>query len=206
MVIGINSRIPFVSDLLKYADKTLLNNQFFGDWDIYDSKTNQKIVRFDTFLGYDYSNDVSIMGHPIEKGSFANYNKVVDPANVSIILAKSGFPYEIRETIEILEKYTDSLDLIDVVTPYRTYVKYNVKSLHHAIREKGSVNLLVVDIVLQEIKEVEVGYKTVSGGKGISAQNAKSGDYADTKDTGKKTTKPVNSSSAAKLLDKISGD
>lgn len=96
MVIGVNSRIPFVSDLLKYADKTLLNNQFFGDWDIYDSKTNQKIVRFDTFLGYDYSDDVSIMGHPIEKGSFANYNKVVDPANVSIILAKSGFPYEIR--------------------------------------------------------------------------------------------------------------
>ena len=34
MVIGVNSRIPFVSDLLKYADKTLLNNQFFGDYNL----------------------------------------------------------------------------------------------------------------------------------------------------------------------------
>ncbi len=203
MVIGVNNRVPFVSDLLKYVDKTLLNNQFFGDWNIYDSKTNRKIVRFNTFLGYDYSDDVSIMGHPIEKGSFANYNKVVDPATVSVVLAKSGFPYEIRETIDILEKYKDSLDLIDIVTPHKTYIKYNIKSLHHAIRERGSVNLLVVDIVLQEIKEVEIGYKTVSGGRGISAQNAKSGDYADTKDTGKKTTKPVKSSLAVKLVDKF---
>ena len=78
--------------------------------------------------------------------------------------------------------------------------------MHHAIRERGAVNLLVVELILEEIKEVEVGYKTTSGGKGISAQNASNGDYADTKDTGKKTTKPVNQSLAAKLIDKFSGE
>lgn len=183
MVIGVNSRVPFVSDLLKYADKTLLNNQIFGDWDIYDSKTQQKICKFDSFLGYEYTDDVEVMNHPIESGSFANYNKVVDPANVSIILAKSGFPFEIREIIEILEKYKDSVDLVNVVTPYKTYTEYNVKSLHYAIREGSSVNLLIVDLVLTEIRQVELGYKTT----GYSASNVSDGEYADTKDGGKKT-------------------
>ena len=197
MVIGVNSRVPFVGDLLKYADKTLLNNEFFGDWDIYDSKTNQKIIRFDTFLGYDYSDDVSIMNHPIEDGSFASYNKVVDPATLNVVFAKSGFPFEIREAIEIIEKYKNSTDLVDVVTPYKTYVKYNIKNLHYAIRENSSVNLLVVDIALEEIKEVELGYKNV----GYNAKNVSNGDYADTKDTGKKTTKEPNASTLAKMAD-----
>ena len=157
----------------------------------------EKIVRFDTFLGYDYSDDVSIMNHPIESGSFANYNKVVDPATLNVIFAKSGFPFEIREAIEIIEKYKNSTDLVNVVTPYKTYVGYNIKNLHYAIRENSSINLLVVDISLEEIKEVELGYKNV----GYNAKNVSNGDYADTKDTGKKTTKEVNSSALAKGID-----
>ena len=184
MVIGVNSRLPLVKDLLKYADKRLLNNEFFGDWDIYDSKTNQKIVTFDSFLGYDYSDEVSVMNHPIESGSFASYNKVVDPATVSVILAKSGLPFEIRGMLEELEKYKDSVELVDVVTPYRTYQKYNLKSLHHAIRENGAINLLVVELVLLEVKEVELGYKTQS----MPASKVSDGSFADTKDAGKKTT------------------
>lgn len=182
MVIGVNSRVPFVSDLLKYADKTLLNNQLFGDWDIYDTKTLQKICRFDTFLGYEYSDEVEVMSHPIESGSFANYNKVVDPASVGVVLAKSGFPFEIREMVKILEKYKDSTDCVNVVTPYRTYTKYNIKSLSYAIRENSSVNLLVVNLVLTEIREVKLGYKTT----GYSANNVANGEYADTKDGGKR--------------------
>ena len=200
MVIGVNSRLPSVGDLLKYADKALLNNQFFGDWDIYDSKTNQKIVTFDSFLGYDYSNDFSIMNHPIENGSFANYNRVANPASVNVYLAKSGFPYEIRSVLDVLEQYKDSINLVDVVTPYRTYTKYNIKSVHYALRENNAINLLVVDLGLEEILEVELGYKTTQ----YSSNKVSSGDYADTKDTGKKTTKDVPSSMAVKLTDAAS--
>lgn len=182
MVLGVNSRLPNLSDLLKYADKALLNNELLGDWNLYDSKTNKEIVSFDTFLGYDYSNETSVMSHPIENGSFANYNKVSDPYSINVILAKSGFPFEIRDTISTLEKYKDGIDCIDIVTPYKTYSKCNLKSMHYAIRESSSVNLLVVELSFIEIKEVELGYKTV----GYSSSNVSNGDYADSKDTGKK--------------------
>ena len=113
------------------------------------------------------------------------------------MIAKSGFPFEIRETLEIIEKYKDSTDLVNVVTPYKTYTDYNIKSVHYAIRENSSVNLLVVEISLEEIRQVELGYKNV----GYNAKNVSNGDYADTKDTGKKTTKEPNSSALAKMTD-----
>ena len=207
MVLGINSRVPFVSDLLKYADKTLLNNQLFGDWDIYDTKTQMRICRFDTFLGYEYSNEVDVVSHPIESGSFADYNKINNPADLGVVLAKSGFPFEIREMVDILEKYKDSTDCVDVITPYKTYTKYKIKSLHYAIRESSSVNLLVVNLALSEIKEVELGYKTT----GYGANNVANGEYADTKDGGKRkaveesVTNTKNQSLAFKGAKKVIG-
>ena len=101
MVLAVTNRIPLIKDVLS---KVPFANALFGSWNIYDHKTDSQITSFDTFLGYTYQDNASIPSHPIESGSFSTYNKVADPARITVVLAKSGFPAEVRYTLEDFER------------------------------------------------------------------------------------------------------
>lgn len=194
MVLAVTNRIPLIKDVLS---KVPFANALFGSWNIYDHKTDNQITSFDTFLGYTYQNNASIPSHPIESGSFSTYNKVLDPARITVVLAKSGFPAEVRYTLEDLERYAQSTDTIDIVLPFRSYLNYNISGISHSIQEGDAVSRLIVELTLTEIKETSLSYTTVRN----SASKVSSGNYADTVDKGKKQSQSL----AAGLLDKVKG-
>lgn len=191
---SLSNRIPLIKDVLS---KVPFANALFGSWNIYDHKTDREITSFDTFLGYTYQDDASIPSHSIEEGGFSTYNKIVDPATITVILAKSGFPAEIRYTLEDLERYAQSTDTIDIVLPFRSYLNYNISSISHSIQEGDAVSRLVVELKLTEIRETTLTYTTVR----ISSNKTSSGNYADTVDKGKKQSQSL----AAGLADKVKG-
>ena len=183
-MLGITDRLPSINDLLQLGDAKFLNGSVYGSWKLYKSGTTKEIASFDSFLGYDYSDDMEVPSYPVEEGSFTNYNKIADPAVVKITAIKTGFPVELRNTLEAIEKAKESLDLYDIVLPFKTYIGYNLKSLNHAIREGDSVNMLVCELTFIEIKQTSLGYKTTS----FSSKKVSNGNYADTKDSGRKQT------------------
>lgn len=193
MVLGVTSRIPTVKDVLS---KVPFANVLFGSWNIYDHKTDDEITSFDTFIGYTFQNSASIPSHPIESGSFSTYNKIIDPNKITVTLAKSGFPAEIRYTLEDLERYAQSTRTIDIVLPFRSYLNYNISGISHSIEESDAVSILVVQLTLTEIRETSLSYTTVKIGR-----NASSGNYSDTVDKGKKQS----ASLAKQLINKVKG-
>lgn len=172
MVLGVNSRLPVVKDIIS---ATPFGNVLYGSWKLLDHKTNDEIVTFDTFLGYDFSNDSNVPVHAIEKGSFTAYNKINNPSGVSVQLCKSGLPFELRNILEQLDEYLKTTTTIDVVLPFKTLVNYTIIKMNHSIKENGSAGQLVIELGLQEIKEASVGYSYVKRAGGLSG----------VKDTGK---------------------
>lgn len=162
-----------------------IGNWLRGEWTVRDSRTRKKICEFDTFIGYSASKTASVPTNQIEQGSFAAYNKVNNPAEFSVTLAKSGSSTVLNSVLVALNRYAESTALIDLVLPFRTYKNLNVISVNHGISEGQAVNLLVVELKLKEIKQAARQYASLA----MPAGNVKNAGDADTVNKGRQQAK-----------------
>lgn len=153
-----------------------IGNWLRGEWTVRDSQTRKTICEFDTFIGYSASKSSSVPTNQIEQGSFAAYNKINNPAEFSVTLAKSGSSTVLNSVLVALSDYADSTKLVDLVLPFRTYKNLNVISVSHGISEGQTVNLLVVELKLKEIKQTARRYASLA----MPASNVKNAGDADT--------------------------
>lgn len=106
----------------------------------------------------DYSKDTRVSDFPIEKGSFASYNKVEQPASPIVTLCLSGSESNRRTFLEAIDKAVKSTDLYSVVTPEVTYIDYSVERYNYSRRSSKGATLLIVEITLKEIRQVSSQY------------------------------------------------
>src|SRR5574340_220619 len=59
-------------------------------WGIYKSDKTTLAIEPDSFIGIEYLNSQNVSSYPIERGSFASYNKVQNPFNAIVTISKSG--------------------------------------------------------------------------------------------------------------------
>ena len=109
-------------------------------------------LKVDSFLDIDYRKDWDISDYPLENGRFESYNKVREPYDVQLQLAKGGSDAEREAFLATLETIADSLDLYDVVTPEYTYVNANVTRIGYRRGARNGVSLLVASVRLQEVR------------------------------------------------------
>lgn len=157
-----NLELPFISD----------------GWKIKDAKTNQNIAVFDSFLGYSYLGENKTVEKPVENGSFASYNKIAMPYQVNVMLAKMGYPFELRELITELENYKNSTNLVNIILPYKSYINVSLNKLSHGIKEGGAVSMLICELGFSEIREEQATYQNLAfvPGKLRSASNSSTQD------------------------------
>lgn len=177
--------LGYIKDLAGQAEDFLthrqipianIGNWIRGEWTVRDSSTRKPIGEFDTFIGYSAQKSSSVPTNQIEQGSFAAYNKINNPAEFSVTLAKSGSSTVLNNFLTALETYADSTALVDIVLPFRVYRNVNIIGLSHSITEGQAVNLLVVELKLKEIKQTARRYEGVA----MSASNVKNAGDADT--------------------------
>lgn len=111
---------------------------------------------------FDYLKETKISDFPIEKGGFANYNKVEMAASPIVTLALSGSENDRRTFLGEIEKATKSTDLYSVVTPEVTYLEYSIERYSYSRRSSKGATLLIVEITLKEIRQVSSQYKQAS--------------------------------------------
>lgn len=162
-----------------------IGNWIRGEWTVRDSSSRKPIGEFDTFIGYSAQKSSSVPTNQIEQGSFAAYNKINNPAEFSVTLAKSGSSTVLNNFLTALEAYADSTALVDIVLPFRVYRNVNITGLSHSITEGQAVNLLMVDLKLKEIKQTARRYESVA----MSASNVKNAGDADTVNKGRQQAK-----------------
>ena len=140
-----NLEIPFLSYGLK----------------IKDAKTNDNIAVFDSFLGYDYLGENKTVERPVENGSFSSYNKITMPYQINVRLSKMGYPIELRELVDTLEKYKNSTNLVNIILPYKSYINVSLNKLSHGIKEGGAISMLICELGFSEIRKEYATYQNL---------------------------------------------
>ncbi len=120
------------------------------------------IAQADTVVDFGYHNESNISAFPVQRGSFANYNKVNNPYDVRVRLFKGGNVTDRQVFLSAIEAASKSLDLYSVVTPERTYLNANIVGYELVRRaDEGSFSL-AVDITLIEIREIIPTYSATA--------------------------------------------
>ncbi len=176
-----------------------IGNWLRGEWTVRDSQTHQTICDFDTFIGYSASKSSSVPTNNIEQGSFAAYNKINNPAEFSVTLAKSGSSTVLNNVLVALNQKAESTELVDLVLPFRVYKNLNIISVSHGISEGAAVNLLVVELKLKEIKQTARQYESVK----MSASNVRNAGDADTVNKARQQAKQPDASFMVQIENKI---
>lgn len=167
-----------------------------GNWSIFD-KDGNKAIDFDTFFSCSIKAENKISSNPVEKGSFADYNKLASPTAVSVVLGRTGKSDELAAFLTALDKLAESTDLVSIVTPEKTFLDYNLVSYDYDRKAENGVDRLLVRLVLQEIRQVEPQYSNET--KPISKAQAKNPTDASTTDAGKQQGQTTQKSALEKL-------
>lgn len=143
--------------------------------------------------------ETRVSDFPIERGSFASYNKVELPANPTVVLRLSGSEAERSAFLAAIDAATKSTDLFSVVTPEVTYFEYAIESYRYSRSQSAGSQLLTVSITLREVRTVTAQY-TQSGRQGQIGADTKRPDAAPQVDSGKVQTAPIVEKSTLRKL------
>lgn len=148
----------------------------------------------------DYSKETHVSDFPLERGSFASYNKVETPASPVVTLCLTGSEKNRRTFLEAIDTACKSTDLYSVVTPEVTYINYSVERYNYQRRSNKGATLLIVEITLKEIRQVSASYAQSNKGQVDKPKDASATPQAD---NGKVQAQTPNASTLKSLADKV---
>lgn len=177
-------------------------------WGVYDSKGKalgdpsqftgltggaiQALGLGDTYStnSIDFSKETRVSDYPLERGGFAQYNKVEMPANPLVVLCLDSNESGRRQFLEAIDKATLSTDLYSVVTPEVTYINYTIERYNYSRRSERGATLLTVELTLKEIRQVSSLFSVSNRGQVVAPKNAAATPQADNGKVQSKTPKP----------------
>lgn len=112
----------------------------------------EPVVVADSVVSFDYDKEYRVAGFPVERGSFANYNKVEMPYEQRITFAKGGTDSDRAAFLQNLAAVESSLDLFEVWTPDATYLDANVTRVSFSRTSRNGVTLILADVMIQQIR------------------------------------------------------
>lgn len=137
--------------------------------------TNPPVLVPDSFRTFAFNQEWSVTDAPTEQGGFATYNKVNNPFDVICRMTKGGSRRERTEFLEKLDALGNSLNLLKIVTPERTYLGMNI--VRYSIRreeQRGAYWMSEIDVYFREIRTVQSEYTSSAS----STQNARTASAA----------------------------
>lgn len=103
-------------------------------------------------LEFHYSRRYEVSKYPVQKGSFADYNKVISPFEIELRFAIGGTLAERTAFLGRLEQICGSIDLYDVITPEIAYRSCNPTRFEvHRRGGQGAYFLADVSLYFEEI-------------------------------------------------------
>lgn len=165
---------------ISFGGAALINTVFGNYWGIF-SQFGTPILLADNVLSLSYSNTSSITNAPVEKGSFASYNKVQDPFKATVQLSKSsGGAIERGLFLAQIDALSKSTLTFYIITPEYVYRNAAITGYDLARDASDGMTLIKVNIHLEEVREVVVSYED---------EEVKNPDNAENKDGGDKQSK-----------------
>lgn len=152
-------------------------NRFFGNqWGIF-SQFGVPILLADTVFSVKYQNTSSVAQAPLEKGTFASYNKVQDPYKATVTMVKGGGDPTMRGLfIAQLEALSKSTLLFHVITPEFVHTNAAITGYDYAREPQSGARMIAANIHLQEVREASVKFEDVETANPEDAPLSESGE------------------------------
>jgi hypothetical protein len=156
-------------------------------------------------MGSTYSTDkveflkeTAVSDFPVERGSFASYNKVEAPATPSVKIFLQGTEAQRTSFLKAIDKACKSTGLYSVVTPEMTYKGYSIERYDYSRTAQHGATLLAVTLSLKEVRQVSAKLT-----KTTKVEEPKSASATTKTDTGKVQPKAPESSTLRKAVTKL---
>lgn len=140
-------------------DRYLLEDIGVREWAFVEPQSGAMLA-FKSFMQLNYSVAHKVVSSPVEN-SFVAYNKTTDPEQLDIRGAIKGTPEEIGDALDTLIYYAQSTELLNILTPEKYYIGFNLYKLDYKRDARDGVDLVIFDARLQEIRQVESMYTNV---------------------------------------------
>ncbi|HFC6382045.1 TPA: phage baseplate protein [Neisseria lactamica] len=155
--------------LIKFGGAALANAVFGNYWGIF-GQNGIPLLLSDNVTSVKHQNTSKVSNAPVERGSFASYNKVGEPFMVTVQMSKgSGGVFERGAFLGLLDTLAGSTDLFLVITPEAVYPNMAITGYDYAREASDGARLLKVNIHLAEVRQAEVKY-TKTKPEGAQAQ------------------------------------
>lgn len=131
--------------------ESLINGPVDETWGVFDS-TGADVMMPDTVLSVDYRNGSRLVDYPLEDGAFETYNKVANPYDLVVAMAKGGTQADRSEFLVACEALQASIDLYTVVVPEGSYHSVNLERFDYRRETRNGSHLIVVNLYFREIR------------------------------------------------------
>ena len=116
---------------------------------------------------------------PIEKGSFATYNRVIEPRSITCQLSVEGNAAKLQSAINRLTALCENDEKITLITPEQRYKNMMLESFDYRRDATNGRGVLYVDLRFKEIREVASQQTTTAVEEPIEPEDAEDGSCAD---------------------------
>jgi hypothetical protein len=143
-------------------------------------------IAFTSMLEFSASETSTIAGELIEKGSFAMYNRVVEPIDIKIRLGINGEASVLQKMLADLRQLKTENKKVSIIIPNDSYEGYMLESFDWRTDEHNGYDALFVDCSFKEIREIEDQKTTsaVSEPPPVSESASADGSCVTTEDVG----------------------
>lgn len=181
--------------LISFGGATLLRKIFGNQWGIF-SQYGIPIMLADTVYSVKYQNRSQIAQAPVEKGTFASYNKVATPYQATVTMIRGGGDATMRGLfIAQLELLSKSTLLFHVITPEYVHTNAAINGYDYARLPQDGARMITANIYLEEVREGTVTYET---------KETKNPEDSPSVDQGEQQPQPASQSMLSKVVDSVS--
>lgn len=121
-------------------------------WGAY-TKEGDLAFPYDNVVLFENSLEARISDYPIEKGSFASYNKVIAPFEVRMVMTRGGSVDERADFLDKIQTAWQSTDLFDVVTPETVYLDVNLVGVRRVAAADRGVGLMAIETIFRKVRQ-----------------------------------------------------
>lgn len=183
--------------LISFGGAALIRLIFGNQWGIFN-QYGIPIMLADTVYSVKYQNSSQIAQAPVEKGTFASYNKVQNPYQASVTLIRGGGDVTMRGLFMAqLELLSKSTLLFHVITPEYVHINASIVGYDYAREPQGGARMIIANIHLEEVREAEVTYET---------KETENPEDSPEVDGGEQQPEEANQSLLDKVVDSVTGE
>ena len=146
-------------------------------------------VDFNSMQEFSAEKSSRLPDEPIEKGSFATYNRIIEPRAITCRLSIEGGASKLQSAIDRLTTLCENNEKITLTTPEQSYKNMMLESFDYRRDATNGRGVLFVDLRFKEIREVQSAQTTtaveeVEEAEPIEAEDAEDGSVCDDIDDG----------------------